>query len=209
MPRASVVPLWLSLLRPTPTTLLQPTATAVQPLPYTHYTAPTYTHCLPALLLTLSATLFLLSDFLLEYFCYRPLLYSAILRSRADSLRSHMILHEWIAFYCAFLCFLRISTKVVYLQRWRGWYYHMNCCRLSAFCVHHTTMHHVTSCHFMQSHKAKQNKTTATTTMTKNTKERYQHTTSVDINNTRCKRIQSLIQNHMPMWALSLLESRE
>ena len=30
-------------------------------------------------------------------------LYSAILRSRADSLRSHVILHERIAFYSAFL----------------------------------------------------------------------------------------------------------
>ena len=30
-------------------------------------------------------------------------LYSAILRSRADSLRSHVILHEWLAFYSAFL----------------------------------------------------------------------------------------------------------
>ena len=29
-------------------------------------------------------------------------IYSAILRSRADSLRSHVILHEWIAFYSAF-----------------------------------------------------------------------------------------------------------
>ena len=28
---------------------------------------------------------------------------SAILRSRADSLRSHVILHQWIAFYSAFL----------------------------------------------------------------------------------------------------------
>ena len=37
----------------------------------------------------------------------------------------------------------------------------------------------------------------------------YQYTTSVDINNTRCKRIQSLIQNHMPMCAVILLESRE
>ena len=39
-------------------------------------------------------------------------------------------------------------------------------------------------------------------------KECYQYT-SVDINNTRYKRIQSLIQNHMPMCAVSLLESRE
>ena len=49
-------------------------------------------------------------------FCYRPVhrhnaydydyywshLYSAILRSGADSLRSHVILHEWIAFYSTF-----------------------------------------------------------------------------------------------------------
>ena len=41
------------------------------------------------------------------------------------------------------------------------------------------------------------------------TTERYQYTTSVDINNTCCKRLQSLIQNHMPMCAVSLLESRE
>jgi len=34
-------------------------------------------------------------------------------------------------------------------------------------------------------------------------------TTSVDINNTPYKRIQSLIPNHMPMCAVSLLESRE
>ena len=31
------------------------------------------------------------------------LLHSAILRSRADSLRLHAILHEWLAFYSAFL----------------------------------------------------------------------------------------------------------
>ena len=31
------------------------------------------------------------------------LLYSAILRSRTDSLRSHVILHEWLAFHSAFL----------------------------------------------------------------------------------------------------------
>ncbi len=41
------------------------------------------------------------------------------------------------------------------------------------------------------------------------TKERYQYTTSVHINNTRYKRLQSLIQNHMLMCAVSLLESRE
>ena len=35
--------------------------------------------------------------------CCWSLLYSAILRSRADSLRSHVILHEWIAFDSVFL----------------------------------------------------------------------------------------------------------
>ena len=37
------------------------------------------------------------------YYYYWSLLYSAILRFRADSLRSHVILQEWIAFYSAFL----------------------------------------------------------------------------------------------------------
>ena len=35
-------------------------------------------------------------------YCW-SLLYSAVLRSQADSLRSHVILHEWLAFYSAFL----------------------------------------------------------------------------------------------------------
>ena len=35
--------------------------------------------------------------------CCWSLLYSAILRSRADSLRSHVILREWLVFYGAFL----------------------------------------------------------------------------------------------------------
>ena len=38
-----------------------------------------------------------------KYYYYWSLLYSAILRSRADSLRSHVILYEWKAFYSAFL----------------------------------------------------------------------------------------------------------
>ena len=37
------------------------------------------------------------------YYYYWSLLYSAVLRCWADSLRSHVILHEWIAFYSAFL----------------------------------------------------------------------------------------------------------
>ena len=39
----------------------------------------------------------------LSYYYYWSLLYSAILRFQADSLRSHVILHEWIDFYSAFL----------------------------------------------------------------------------------------------------------
>ena len=38
-----------------------------------------------------------------SYYYYWLLLYSAILRSWADSLRSHVIVQEWIAFYSAFL----------------------------------------------------------------------------------------------------------
>ena len=46
--------------------------------------------------------------------CCWSLLYSAILRSRADTLRSHVILHEWLAFYAAFL---DICIEVAYLRR--------------------------------------------------------------------------------------------
>ena len=73
------------------------------------------------------------------------LLYRAILRSRADSLRSHVILHEWLAYFIArFL----ISTEVVYLQCWHGWC-HMNL--LPSRRVLCTPYNHA-PCHFMQSH---------------------------------------------------------
>ena len=77
-----------------------------------------------------------------HYYYYWSLLYSAILRSRADSLRSHVILHEWIAFYSAFF---------EYPPKWCTYSAGMagatrKCCHIGAFCVHHTTMHHVTSC---------------------------------------------------------------
>ena len=43
-------------------------------------------------------------------------LYSAILRSRADSRRLHVTLRDWLAFYSAFFfVFFYISTEVVYL----------------------------------------------------------------------------------------------
>ena len=81
-------------------------------------------------------------------YCYWSLLYSAILRSRADSLRSHVILHEWIAFYSAFFW---ISTEVVYLQRWHS-RCHMKL--LPSRRVLYTPYNHA-PCHFMQSHICK------------------------------------------------------
>ena len=49
--------------------------------------------------------------------CCWLFLCSAILHSRADPPRLHVILHGWIAFIVHFW----ISTEVLYLQRWRGW----------------------------------------------------------------------------------------
>ena len=71
--------------------------------------------------------------------------HSAVLRFRADSLRSHVILHEWIAFYSAFFEYI---TEVVYLQRWHG-YCHMKL--LPSRRVLWTPYNHA-SCHFMQNH---------------------------------------------------------
>ena len=66
--------------------------------------------------------------------CWSPL-YSAILRSQSDSVHSNVILHEWLAFNSAFLNIHR--SGVLTALTW-------NCCRLGAFCVHHTTMRQVT-----------------------------------------------------------------
>ena len=85
-------------------------------------------------------------------------IYIAILRSRADSLRSHVILHESLAFYCA-LCVCvcvwfcacvfvyGISTEVVYLQRWHGWCHMKLLPSRRVLCAPYK---HV-PCHFMQS----------------------------------------------------------
>ena len=72
--------------------------------------------------------------------------YSAILLSRADWLRPHVILHEWL---WVFIARLWISTEVVYLQRWHMAGATWNCCRLGAFLC---TPYNHASCHFMQSH---------------------------------------------------------
>ena len=83
-----------------------------------------------------------------ELYYYWLLLYSTILHSRADSLHSHVILHEWIAFYSAFFL---ISTEVVYLQRWHGWCHKKLLPSQSVLC----TLYNHASCHFMQSHICK------------------------------------------------------
>ena len=89
-----------------------------------------------------------ISFFVFVLFCW-SVLYSAIFRSRADSLRSHVILHEWIAFFV--FCFFLNAFLNNYTTKWCTYSVGMagatwNCCRLGAFCVHLTTMHHVTSC---------------------------------------------------------------
>ena len=66
------------------------------------------------------------------YYYYWSLLYSAILRSRADSLRSHVIRHEWVAFHSAFF---------EYPPKWCSYSAGMsgatrNCCHLGAFCYY-------------------------------------------------------------------------
>ena len=45
--------------------------------------------------------------------CSWLLLYSAILRSQADSMHSHVILHAWLAFYSAFLNIHRSGVLIV------------------------------------------------------------------------------------------------
>ena len=65
------------------------------------------------------------------------LLYSAIPRSRADSVRSHVTLHERV--------FLT-STEVVYLQRWHGWCHMKLLPSRRVLC----TPYNYAPCHFMK-----------------------------------------------------------
>ena len=65
--------------------------------------------------------------------CCWSLLYSAILHFQADSLRSRVSLHEWLASYIFLM-----STKMVYLSAGMA--------GAGVFCVHHTPMHQFTSC---------------------------------------------------------------
>ena len=82
------------------------------------------------------------------YIIYWSLLYSAILHSWADSLRSHVILHEWIAFCSAFLNIHQsgILTALAWLVPQES------AARESqSRCVLCTPYNHA-PCHFMQSH---------------------------------------------------------
>ena len=79
---------------------------------------------------------------------YWSLLYSAILRSWADSLRSHVILHEWIAFYSAFLNIHRsgVLTALAWLVPQESAARESQSRRVLCTPYNHAP------CHFMQSH---------------------------------------------------------
>ena len=82
------------------------------------------------------------------YYYYWSLLYSAILRSRADSLRSHVILHEWIAFYSTFLNIHRsgVLTALAWLVPQESAARESQSRRVLCAPYNHAP------CHFMQSH---------------------------------------------------------
>ena len=86
-----------------------------------------------------------------EHYYYWSLLYSAILRSRADSLRSHVILHEWIAFYSAFLNIHRsgVLTALAWLVPQESAARESQSRRVLCTPCNHAP------CHFMQSHICK------------------------------------------------------
>ena len=66
--------------------------------------------------------------------------------SWADSLRSHVILDEWPAFYSAFFKIIFYIHLSGVLKRWHGWYHTKLLPSRRKFCVHHTTILHITSC---------------------------------------------------------------
>ena len=82
------------------------------------------------------------------YYYYWPLLYSAILRSRADSLRSHVILHERIPYYSAFLNIRRsgVLTALAWLVPQESAARESQSRRVLCTPYNHAP------CHFMQSH---------------------------------------------------------
>ena len=80
--------------------------------------------------------------------CWWSLFFGAILRSRAGSLRSQVILHEWIAFYSAILTIHR-SGVITAL----AWLVPHETAAISAQVL--CTPYNHAPCHFMQSHVCK------------------------------------------------------
>ena len=82
------------------------------------------------------------------YYYYWFILYSAILHPRADSLRSHVILHEWIAFYSVFLNIHRsgVLTALAWLVPQESAARESQSQRVLCTPYNHAP------CHFMQSH---------------------------------------------------------
>ena len=80
------------------------------------------------------------------YYCYWSLLYHTILHSQTDSLRSHVILHEWIAFYSEFL---NIHQSVLTALAWLVPHETAATSVPSVNTIQHAP------CHFMQSHICK------------------------------------------------------
>ena len=74
-------------------------------------------------------------------------LYSAILRPRADSLRSHVILHEWLAFYSTFWGGLISTGGALTALAWLV-PYETAAILAQVLC----TPYNHAPCHFMQSH---------------------------------------------------------
>ena len=85
---------------------------------------------------------------LLEWRRWWLLLYSAVLCSRADSLHLHVILHEWLAFYSAFLN-IHHSGVLTAL----AWLVPHETAAVSAQVL--CTSYNHAPCHFMQSHICK------------------------------------------------------
>ena len=76
------------------------------------------------------------------YYYYWWLLYSAILHSWADSLRSYVIWHEWLAFYSAFLNIHQSGVLTVL-----AWLVPHETAAISA-----RSVYTIQPCHFMQRH---------------------------------------------------------
>ena len=89
-----------------------------------------------------------LHTFISAIWYWWSLLYIAILRSRADSLRSHVVLREWLAFYSVFLNIHRSGVLTAL-----AWLVPHETAAVSAQLL--CTPYSHAPCHFMQSHVRK------------------------------------------------------